>query len=347
MDLKSQIYSIARRFGVFHLTRLLTANGARVLCYHGVVPDDDDLADFWPKLFMRRTTLARRLDQIRRSRLQVLSLDEVLESVRAGKALRKVAVLTFDDGWHGTIAHGFPLLAERSMPSTLYVSTYYSVTERPVFNVAVRYLFWRYPNTTVDLTESEFQAETRVVLRVPKSAPDDTLSALIDFGDSLSGERRFALLMAVAQRLGAPAVDAVTSRRLTLATLDELRASRSPLASLQLHSHRHVAPVASQAALATEISDNRTALEQAGATNLRHFCYPSGIFAPQHAPWLRALGVDSATTTVPGRWTPQCDPYFVPRFVESEAYSDELVEAELAGAQDLLRAARRALPIRN
>jgi peptidoglycan/xylan/chitin deacetylase (PgdA/CDA1 family) len=343
MDPKSSIYSIARSIGLFRITRMLTGYGVRVLCYHGVVPDDDDLAEFHPKLFMRRDTLTRRLDYVLRSRLTVLSLDDALERILSGVDVRNSVVLTFDDGWHGTFEYGIPLLLERRMPCTVYVSSYYSGTGRPVFNVALQYIFWKGTRAPIDLRETQFQADSEMPLYFPNSAGNEALAALTDLGHRLAGERRFALLCHLATIFGPAAMHAVTSRRLTSATIEELRRLRNPLVSLQLHTHRHVAPESSRSAFVREVTDNRNVLKAAGATSLRHFCYPSGRFALQHFDWLKELGVDSASTTIPGRWTSASNQYLIPRFVDSDAYSDVLFEAEISGLQELLRSVRHLL----
>jgi peptidoglycan/xylan/chitin deacetylase (PgdA/CDA1 family) len=345
MNLKSAVYSTARALGLFEITRRLTARGVRVLCYHGVVADDDDLAAFAPKLFMRRSTLESRLDRLERAGAKVISLDEAFRQIRELHDVRDAVVLTFDDGWHGTFDIGVPLLAERGIPCTIYVSSYYAVTAQPVFNVAVQYLFWKWPVPPLDFSQTEFQASSEQPLVFAPSDASRALVTLIDLGNRLNSAQRSKLLLELANRFGGPASEAMRSRRLSLATIDELRAAVGPLVSLQLHTHRHTAPDADRAAFAREIEDNRRALEAAGATGLRHFCYPSGQFSPSHFEWLRELRVDSASTTIPGRWTAADNVYLVPRFVDSDAYSDTLFEAELFGFQDLLRRTRRVLTL--
>jgi peptidoglycan/xylan/chitin deacetylase (PgdA/CDA1 family) len=343
MDLKSSLYSIAGRLGVFHLARLLSARGVRVFCYHGVVPDGDDLADFHPKLFMRQTTLRRRLETLARRGYNVMSLDQAAERIGSPRDLRRTVVLTFDDGWHGTFEYGLPILAQRSLPSTVYIASADCITGRPVYNVAVQYLLWKFPHQALDLSQTESQRLSETRLRFSAASRGGARDILLTLGTKLSEEQRFSLLRSLAAQLGPDAERVLASRRLTFATLDELRASRGPLVSLQLHTHHHHASLDSEPDFAAEIMANRRTLESVGAASLHHFCYPSGRYAPQHAPWLAALGVDTATTTVPGRWTANTNRHFIPRFVDSDGFTDSLFEAELSGLQEALRVARSLL----
>jgi peptidoglycan/xylan/chitin deacetylase (PgdA/CDA1 family) len=90
-----------------------------VLCYHNIVPEalPDGVGD--PGLHM---ALARFIDQMEwlRRHYRVISLSELLMS--AGRAIpRGTAVLTFDDGYAGTLAHALPVLDSLDLPATIFV----------------------------------------------------------------------------------------------------------------------------------------------------------------------------------------------------------------------------------
>jgi peptidoglycan/xylan/chitin deacetylase (PgdA/CDA1 family) len=108
---------------------------------------------------------------------------------------------------------------------------------------------------------------------------------------------------------------------------------------LQLHTHRHRFPGRDPEALADEIEANRASLNRFAAGPFRHLCYPSGEYDRDAFPQLAALGIVSATTTVPGMNGAGTPPLELRRFLDSENCSPIRFEAELSGFLELVRGA--------
>jgi peptidoglycan/xylan/chitin deacetylase (PgdA/CDA1 family) len=89
--------------------------GPRVLIYHQICEAPSREMDIAPEGF------AQQLDWLT-PRYQVVSLDEALDKADQVDADRNV-VLTFDDGYSGLFEHAFPLLLERGLPFTLYLTS--------------------------------------------------------------------------------------------------------------------------------------------------------------------------------------------------------------------------------
>ena len=87
----------------------------------------------------------------------------------------------------------------------------------------------------------------------------------------------------------------------------------------------------------TEIIDNRAVLERIVSGPLQHFCYPSGEFHPSQFPWLRALGIESATTCLSGFNYPGTERFALRRFLDGENIDQVEFEAELSGFLELMR----------
>ena len=122
-------------------------------------------------------------------------------------------------------------------------------------------------------------------------------------------------------------------------SIDEIRELVTSGVDIQLHTHRHGLSQDDPKLVEKEISDNRRALASVKAP-LQHFCYPSGIYNPRQWPWLKALGIKSATTCKPGLNYSNTPRYELRRFLDSEDISEIVFEAELCGLLELLRRAR-------
>jgi hypothetical protein len=137
----------------------------------------------------------------------------------------------------------------------------------------------------------------------------------------LSTPDKDALARRIAESIGEDYGALLRSRVLQLMTPAEVAALPASIVDVQLHTHRHTSPM-ERAAFEREVRDNRLDLAAARPGEaLVHFCYPSGRYAAAQLPWLRELGVLSATTCVPSLAGPESEPLLLPRFIDTMAVS--------------------------
>lgn len=326
---------VARACGLFAVARALTGRRLRILGYHGIALDDEH--EFQPMLFMQATTFADRLDRIARSGYPVLPLDEALDRLEKGTLPRATVVITIDDGWCGTQREMAPALARRRLPATLYLATYYVEKQTQVFNVAAAYALWRARTAGLDLGAVDPALEGRFDLSAPqrRSAALEILRSHADGLDSAT--ERQVLLERLYHALGLDFERVRSQRLFAFMSPDEASTLPAQGIDLQLHTHRHRFPGRDPNALTDEIEANRAALERAGAKSPRHLCYPSGEYDRAAFPTLEALGIASATTTLPGMNDSGTPRFELRRFLDSESCSPIRFEAEVSGFLELLR----------
>jgi peptidoglycan/xylan/chitin deacetylase (PgdA/CDA1 family) len=111
-------YRVLSGIGVPTLLRR-TRGAATIFCFHNVVPADDagrgdrslhlDVGHF--------ETLLRWIARA----YHVVHLSELVDRAEAGRAVKGLAALTFDDAYVGTLRCGLPVLNRLGLPATLYV----------------------------------------------------------------------------------------------------------------------------------------------------------------------------------------------------------------------------------
>ena len=106
---------------------------------------------------------------------------------------------------------------------------------------------------------------------------------------------------------------------------------------IQLHTHRHIFPDDDEHMALKEIADNKSALESVVDKELKHFCYPSGVYSETSIEFLRKCGIATATTTDPGFNHTETPPLQLKRFLDSETITELEFEAELCGFFELVR----------
>jgi peptidoglycan/xylan/chitin deacetylase (PgdA/CDA1 family) len=301
-----------------------------ILCYHGVSLRNEH--EWNGALFVTPQFLRRRFEILRDGGYTVLPLGEAVAALGRGTLPPRSVVLTFDDGFHDFLAAAVPVLEEFGYPATNYMSSYYCIHQRPIPTVALAYLLWcaraksLAPGTlpgqdgAVDLGDpGQRRALATRLLDKVRSQP-------------ASSDAQEALLHELAARLGIDWGDVVRSRLFHLMTPGEVAEIARRGFDVQLHTHRHRTPRA-KAAFCAEVSENRRILEELTGQRATHFCYPSGDVDAAFLPWLRELGVETATTTAAGMAAREHDPLLLPRFVDTMAQPEVMFESWLSGAR--------------
>ncbi|HSP19235.1 MAG TPA: polysaccharide deacetylase family protein, partial [Myxococcaceae bacterium] len=293
--LKQSLYAGARAACLFRLSRVLTRDALRIVCWHGTSLADEHRV--FPGLFLSPDALERRLLALHRH--PVLPLEEAVRRLRAGTLPPGSVALTIDDGFFGTLRHAWPALQRHGFPATLYATSYHVQSGTPVFRLFVQWAFHQSRAPVLDLSQLGV-GMVGAVRMAPGPARTEAMWRLIRHAEErMSEPERQALADRIARALGVDPAPIREGRWLSLATAEELRAAAREGLDVQLHTHRHRFPAARDLAL-RELRDNRAVLEPITGRALRHFCYPSGYHRPVHLPWLEEAQSESATTCDPG-----------------------------------------------
>ncbi len=307
-----------------------------ILCYHGVSLDDEHAWN--PALYLQPVLFRKRMETLRRMGCAVLPFGDALARLYAGSLPPKAVTITFDDGGYDFYKVAYPILREYGFPVTVYFTTYYSLYNRPVFDVTLSYLLWK--GRLRSLSCPEF-LPAPVWLDEP--GRDEARSRILDRArhSGLSAARKDDVLADLAARLGVDYAALCEKRILHLMTPAEAGELAAAGVEIQLHTHRHRMSLRRDVFL-REIEDNRRAIAAASAAPAVHFCYPCGLYRPEFPDFLRSAGVKSAVGTQAGLAGKGTDPYFLPRLADVSALTAAEFAAWVGGLASFLP--RRALP---
>src|SRR5713226_7537022 len=264
-----------------------------ILAYHGVSTDDQHL---WNgSMYMSPGMFRERLETIAKSGCAVLPLAEAIRRLYANDLPDRSVAITFDDGNVDFKERAFPLLKEFGFPSTLYLTTFYAHYNKPIFGVFCEYLLWKGRNETLDLKKVNGR-DMKVELSTA-AARDAALREIERHvqAQKSSAEEKTAFAQRLAKQLNIDYDALIEKRIMHLLTPKEVTQLAADGADIQLHTHRHRAPLDRELFL-REIEDNRHSIQAMTGLRPSHFCYPSGVYDHKFLPWLREAGVVSATT---------------------------------------------------
>jgi peptidoglycan/xylan/chitin deacetylase (PgdA/CDA1 family) len=244
-------------------------------------------------------------------------------------------VLTFDDGTYDFREIVWPILKEHGYPATLYLTTYWVATARPVVPVIWSYLIWKKRGSIY--RAPKFLGDRAHLDLTTEGGVSKALHELVSFADAekLDGMQKDAITQELAEILGADYNDIRTRRILHLLRPQEVRELSKDGVSVQMHMHRHMSPDEEQN-FKCNLNENRMFIKDLVGSSPEHFCYPSGLHKPKFLPWLKELGVKSATTCDPALAFVKTNPLLVPRLVDTSNRSTVEFESWLVGVGELL-----------
>jgi peptidoglycan/xylan/chitin deacetylase (PgdA/CDA1 family) len=332
---KRMLLGASRTLGVDAIVRRSSWRRQRltILCYHGVSLEDEH--DWKPSYYMSVPTFRERMEILAENHYPVVPLGAGLRQLREGTLPQGAVALTFDDGMYDFHVNVAPVLEQFGFPATVYLTTFYSDFQRPVFDVFCSYVLWKGRERSLDL--GTFVPGAGRVDLATDASRDAVLAELHRHArdQDIGAEGRDQLIDRIGEALQVDVAALRARRVLHVLTAGEARALADRGFDFQLHTHRHRVPV-DHALFMRELEDNRSRLRHVSHAEATHFCYPSGVYRAEFLPWLQEAGVESATTCDAGLASAQTAPLLLPRVVDGAQLSPLEFEGWLSGVAAFL-----------
>ncbi|MGE5802958.1 MAG: polysaccharide deacetylase family protein [Gemmatimonadota bacterium] len=286
------VYHALRYAGLTRLARWLRGEGV-VLCYHNVVAE----------LNGRAATLGLHIPVAKFERqvcwlakhYTIVALDEFVDRLRrrGGTSLRRVAAITFDDGYTGVFEYAWPLLSNLGIPATVFLVAEVHGNGRE------QGFWWDHPE----------------VLRV--YSPENEHRWLT----GLKGDR--------AAILGAGGLAPAWCQPATWGTI--AGAARAGL-GIGAHSATHRAlPALADDELHRELVASRDLIRRHTGVDPGLFAYPYGLWDERIRAAVQSAGYRAAFTLAADSRTRTHDPWTVPRLNVPSGLDDAAFQAWTAG----------------
>jgi peptidoglycan/xylan/chitin deacetylase (PgdA/CDA1 family) len=289
-----------------------------VLTYHNVLGSEPDALD-WPSLRITAREFDREMETVAR-RFHPLPLAELVRRLEQGRPDPLGVAVTFDDGYHGVLAHALPALLRWEIPATVFVVTGHCgaprESELPHFNIleaafrvtrreVVNLGFWGDPPQPIAAPADRSDALKRLKEKLKLAAEDDRRRW---------HEQALEALGVSPEEIRAHAAGDERYRMLSWGELAELAGAGIAIGS-HTRSHRTLSRLPPRA-LREEIAGAAADLRSWLGLTRTPLAYPYGgaehvgAAAPEVA---RRAGHSCAVTTIPGRNTPATDRFLLHR----------------------------------
>jgi peptidoglycan/xylan/chitin deacetylase (PgdA/CDA1 family) len=278
-------------------------SGSIILCYHRVAERNPD-----PFLLcVTPTNFAAHLDELARH-CEPSTLAELRLPSR-----RPRVVVTFDDGYVDNLTAALPIAESKGIPITVFVTSGMLGREQGFWWDRLGALLRSRPPEVREVTLRTDNGDVRVALGARNE--NDDRQAVRRHLLPLPVPEIHRVLDAVSAEWGTSASPPAGARAMTESELAELAASE--LVTIGAHTVDHVQLRGRPAGEQQEtIASSKAVLERLSGRPVSDFAYPYGTpdsFDDHSVEAVRASGLTTACTTIPGNATPASDAHLLPR----------------------------------
>lgn len=297
--------------GLLALARLARQRvRALVLRYHAITEGGADVPYAAPDVCLSADAFRLQMAFVRRA-YSVVSLDQLVDAVRSGRALPPRAVaITFDDGYADNHRLAAPILDRYGLTATVYVSTGPLDGGPPLWMAAIRALVQHAAADVLELPGHE------PIALGPRGRREAAVRAVTRALVPLDPAKRAEQIAAAAARHHVDVAAVLAGSMLDWAAVRALAAAGWTIGAHTVsHPNVALAPVRDAEA---EIAGSRDAIAAGIGSPPQHFAYPNTggqhrYFDADVARLVARLGFRSAVTSRPGALRPGADPFMLPR----------------------------------
>jgi peptidoglycan/xylan/chitin deacetylase (PgdA/CDA1 family) len=336
--IKIGLATVAHQSGALRLLRHRGGPRVHIFGYHRVVPDvEAEGQHAMRQLCVSTASFAAHLDHLAHN-YEVWSIEDAVALLAGEREAprRDVAVVTFDDGYRDVLDHAAPLLAERGLPATIFVTSGVIDTGLPLPHDRLFALIARARERGIRLLGSA--VPDRLVWPLARAdqglgagdllgATDALLSALNSADADLVGA-------ALAARVGEPDLANLPA----MAGWRELEQLVESGFTIGAHGAAHcLLPLENDERLIEELAVPRAEITRHIGIPPSVIAYPGGRYDARVIAAARAAGYVGAVTTEDRRNDPGCDVFRLGRkcLVEDHVRGDRGVPARALVAAQL------------
>lgn len=331
-NIKILILNLMKGLGVFRICRFLTRNSIRIIGYHYVSIDNE--VDRFPSLFLTKSSFDKRLEYINKN-FKVITLDEAVRQLEAGRVEKNQVVLTFDDGLYNFKEAACPLLRKYDNPATLYVVSKYVLSQIPVITMLIR--------DVVSLSKIKSINTPFLSLPTPFRLESDTdkgelLQWSFQYTNGLSNdEEKIDFIKSLAELLKVDFDLIMKKRYWHTVSANDARSLSQEGHDIQLHGHNHTDVLGALDEVENNISQCLGDVETITGKPAKDYCYPVGLWKKDVWPMLKSIGIRSAVTTLHGPNFTKTPLLALRRIMDGEDRSQLEFEFEMSFLKWMLR----------
>lgn len=295
--LKSIICSVLYHTGLLHLYMkwnfLKRGNyPAVIINYHRFVENFDNIIEVHPSATHSIEDFKKEIRFLSKY-FDIRSLDDVVNDLKKGSEFRRPTIaLTVDDGYKDNFDLMFPVLQERKVPATIFLSTAVIGTDQ---------MNWydRFASILMNTPSQELQMngmmEGKLLKLESMNHKRIAYNRIVEYLKNIDIEKRNQCLVEIETQLGPPKINDPL-----MLNWDEVRTMSQSNISFGAHTHTH--PILTKMPLENakqDIARSKEIIEKELGGSTKHFAYPNGRkidFNEELQEYCREIGFSSVSS---------------------------------------------------
>jgi peptidoglycan/xylan/chitin deacetylase (PgdA/CDA1 family) len=289
--------------GAHWMLKPIVGGAGAILMLHHVRPARPDrfqpnrLLEVTPKFFER---VIRRL---RKSKVDLISLDEMHRRLVSGEFPRRFVCITFDDGYRDNHEFAYPILKKYEVPFAIYVATSFADRVGELWWLALEAVVAQNELIGIRIDGSDRWFEARGVPE--KRAVYDHIYTWLRQLPTEQELRRVMRELTTRHRVDMQSF----ARELCMDWPELAELAADPLCTIGAHTVNHpILAKVDEKTVRSELENSRAVIEAALGMRPRHLAYPVGdktAAGPREFRIAAEMGFSTAVTTRPGVIFPQ------------------------------------------
>src|SRR5690348_2456443 len=277
--------------------RPLWSGVGAILALHHVRPPRDDPFQPNRRLEVSPQFLERVVGKLRRSGVDLVSLDELHRRMIERDFRRRFVCLTFEDGYRDTRTWAAPILKRHGVPFAVFVATSFADRVGELWWIALERIVVKAERIALLVDGRDLRFACRSVTQ-----KRDTFDAIHRWLCGLPNEQARAVVRDLASRYAVDTTGICRELCMTWGEIAELAADPSVTVGAHTVNHVSLARV-SEEEVRAEMNMSRAVIESAIGVRPEHLAYPFGeedAAGPREFRIAAELGFRTAVTTRPG-----------------------------------------------
>ena len=301
------IFALFDKLGINAIFRFFFKNKAMILWYHGICDDDFTLLKGYDERHIPKSVFRKQVIFFKKKGYVFSTMSELIDRIDNKKKLKKLVVLTFDDGFRNVVENAYQIMRELNAKGCLYLVSGLIGGDK---------LLWTdYIETIVRNTK---KGELQFIFKGEKinyalDSKESYENAMWDIKHKLRSIPNKERIEHLKQFKNKKLND--IPKEFLLANWNQIQNLDKRVLEIGGHtkSHPDLPTIYSNEELKEELEKSKVEIEKKINSKIIHFNYPAGKYNDQIIESVKNYGYKSAITTIRGFIDENTDPYLLKR----------------------------------
>jgi len=280
--------------GVNILFRFLNRNNAIILWYHGICDDTFTLLSGYDERHIQKSNFRKQLIFLKKKGYNFLTMSELIDLLKSKKKIKKMVVLTFDDGYKNIVTNAYPIMKEFNAKGCFYLVSGLIDSNELLWTDYVETVI---RNSGIGKFEFIFEGKKIYYTLEDKKSYEDTILDIKKKLRTLPDTERVNHLKQFNDKEAT-----VFPNEFIFAKWKDIQSLDKRILEIGSHTKNHpnLTKLSSSEEFETEIKSSKAEIEKMVGYEIKHFCYPAGEYNNDIIKNVKECGYKSAVTIIHG-----------------------------------------------